>query len=224
MKSIWLRSFAILVGVALLPSCTARYQQLLMEKDRKIKELYGQVAEFSATNQDLESRERGARDRISSLEQRLAQRNGNGSTGLDELKRQLGPDVDVRVRNNRLSLGINNRVTFSSGSKRLKKSAEPVLSKVAGVLKRNFAGHRIIVEGHTDDDPLKRTKNLYRNNRHLSLERADAVANFLIDRCGVREATVVVAGYGPHRPLRSGRGKAAKAANRRVEIVVTDEL
>ena len=49
MKSIWLRSFAILVGVALLSSCTARYQQLLMEKDRKIKELYGQVAEFSAT-------------------------------------------------------------------------------------------------------------------------------------------------------------------------------
>ena len=208
----------------MLPSCTAKYQQLLMEKDRKIKELYGQVAELSVTNQDLESRERGARDRISTLEQRLAQRKENGNTGLDDLKKQLGPEVDVRVRNNRLSLGINNKVTFSSGSKRLKQSAGAVLSKVAGVLKRNFPGRRIIVEGHTDSDPLNRTKKLYRNNRHLSLERADAVANYLIDRCGIREAKVVVAGYGPHQPRSTGDGKAAKAANRRVEIVVTDAL
>ncbi len=216
-----LRLLALIIGVALLPSCSLTYQKLLQERDLKIRELHLQNTELSATNQDLEARALGARQRIAALELRLQQKPESppADVGLAKLRSEL-PGVDVRLEDNRLSLGINNKVTFSAGSTRLKDSANSVLRNVAKVLNREFPGQRIIVEGHTDTDPLRRTKKLYRHNRHLSVERADAVADFLIKRCGVTEASVVVAGYGAHKPLRDGSGRAAKAANRRVEIVV----
>ncbi len=220
MNSIWTRSLILLLGFAMLPSCTAKYEQLLRDKDSKIRELYTQVAELTATNQDLDARERGARSRVQTLEQRLAARLAGGGSGLDALRKEL-KGVDVTVRGNRLSLGINNTVTFTSGSTKLKASAGSVLKRVARVLNRDFPGRRIIIEGHTDADPIRRTKNQFRDNRHLSVERADAVARFLIKNCGIKDAAVVVAGYGQYQPLtRSGN----KSRNRRVEIVIAETL
>ena len=220
MKSISARSLVLLLGLAMLPSCTLKYQQLLREKDEKIHELHTQVAEMTATNQDLDARERGARARVQTLEQRLAARQAGGSSMLDDLRKEL-KGVDVTVRGNRLSLGINNTVTFTSGSTRLKATAGSVLKSIATVLNRDFPDRRIIVEGHTDADPIRRTKNRFRDNRHLSVERADAVARYLIKKCGIRDSAVVVAGYGQFQPLtRSGN----KSRNRRVEIVIAESL
>ena len=221
MKAIYTKSFLVFLALAATPSCTAKYQRLLHERDLKIKELYAQAAELAATNQDLDSRYQGARSRAKTLEERLASREqGGGESGLESLKSKLGPDVDVRVDRNRLALSINNKVTFNPGSTALKGSAGAVLSRVAAVLKKEFPNNSIIVEGHTDPDPLRRTKGKFRSNRHLSLERADAVADYLVKKCGIGAAQVVVAGFGPHKPLQPGSSASAKAANRRVEIVV----
>ncbi len=220
MNSIWTRSLVLSLGFAMLQGCTARYEQMLREKDGKIRELYTQVAELTATNQDLDARERGARSRVQTLEQRLAARQASGGSKLDALRKEL-KGVDVTVRGNRLSLGINNTITFTSGSTQLKSTASGLLKNVAKVLKRDFPARRIIIEGHTDADPIRRTKNRFRDNRHLSVERADAVARFLIKNCGIKDSVVVVAGYGQHQPL-SKAGE--KAGNRRVEIVIAESL
>lgn len=224
MKLNAIRLLILAVSVASLSSCTATYQSLLQDRDQTIRELQMRNSELSATNQDLEARALGASQRIVGLETRLTQKpEPSPESDLDRLRKQL-PGVDVHLVNNRISLGINNKVTFSAGSTRLKDSAGSILRNVARVLKREFPGRRIIVEGHTDTDPLKRTKMLYRNNRRLSVERADAVAEFLIGKCGVSEATIGVAGYGPYKPIMAGASQGAKAANRRVEIVVADGL
>ena len=224
MKFNTIRLLVKLVTVASLASCSTTYEQLLRDRDQKIRDLNMRNSELSATNQDLESRARGAQERISSLEQQLSQvPEPVEDTGLDQLRKEL-PGVDVRIDGDRLSLGINNKVTFGAGSTRLKSSASGILRNVADVLKRDFPGRRIVVEGHTDTDPLKRTKKLYRHNRHLSVERADVVAQYLIDKCGVSESSVVVAGFGPYKPIQDGLTKGAKAANRRVEIVVSGGL
>ena len=94
-----------------------------------------------------------------------------------------------------------------------------MLRKVASVLKSQFSGKRYYVEGHTDSDPIVKTKDKYRDNRHLSTERADSVARYLIQQ-GVPESSIVVVGYGQHDP----RDPKTKARNRRVEIVVGDPL
>ena len=126
----------------------------------------------------------------------------------------------MRYVRNRLSIGIDDSVTFDSGSTALKGSAHSLLKKVADVLARDYPDRRIYVEGHTDTDPITRTKDKFRSNRHLSVERADAVARYLIDSCNVSERRVAVVGYGQFDPKNSG----SKAKNRRVEIVVGEQL
>ena len=126
----------------------------------------------------------------------------------------------VRYRDGRLTIGIDNTVTFSSGSSAVKPTASGVLRRVSDLLQRDFRGRRIYVEGHTDTDPIKKTRGRYRDNRHLSLERADAVASYLTAKCGLPADSIAVVGYGQYAPKASGSSDAAKAKNRRVEIVV----
>ncbi len=90
-----------------------------------------------------------------------------------------------------------------------------LLAQVADAIKANKL-KRILIEGHTDSDPIDKTKDKYRSNRHLSCERADAVARYLIQQ-GVSETAIVVVGFGQHDP----RDSKQKARNRRVEIVLT---
>ena len=216
---------ASVLGGLLLSSCTAKYQDLLRDRDAQIRELNGDVADLRAANADLERRESTARARAEQLRKNVDARPASvskGRTTLDRVKEDL-PDLDVRYDRGRLSIGIESTVTFASGSSKLKASAGKVLRRVASVIKRDFATRRIYVEGHTDIDPIRRTKGRYRSNRHLSAERADAVADYLVGR-GVPARQVAVVGYGEHSPRVKGTAKSAKARNRRVEIVVGDML
>ncbi|MCA8943996.1 MAG: OmpA family protein, partial [Planctomycetes bacterium] len=65
---------------------------------------------------------------------------------------------------------------------------------------------------------------VYRDNRHLSLERADAVARYLIEKCGVSDSKLAVIGFGQFDPRIDGNSDSAKQRNRRVEIVVGEKL
>jgi outer membrane protein OmpA-like peptidoglycan-associated protein len=56
----------------------------------------------------------------------------------------------------------------------------------------------------------------------LSLERAEAVASYLIGR-GVRSAgNIVTRGYGAERPVASNATDAGRQQNRRVEITILE--
>ena len=85
------------------------------------------------------------------------------------------------------------------------------------MIRDRYPAKRIYVEGHTDTDPISKTKKLYKNNRHLSAMRAEAVASFLTG-FGLPDHRLVIVGYGPHEPIAKGE----KSRNRRVEIVVSN--
>ena len=216
------------IGLMALTSCTARYQQMLLNKDMQLRDLQARVAELTATNSELEARERGLRGEVGSLEEQA--RNASATPDplepeeLRNLKKDLGDIADVRYRNGRISIGIANVVTFAAGSTSLKQSAGRTLRRVARVLNRDYSNHRIYVEGHTDQDPIKKSKKRFRSNRHLSAERADSVIRFLTKQCGIPVSHVVLVGYGATDPMGKGLGKSMKARNRRVEIVVGEEL
>ena len=214
-----------LIGVVLaaLPSCTARYQQMLLHKDMQIRDLQARIAELTATNADLETREKGWRSKAESWEsqaQPAAASMAAAPEDVARLQKDIGDIANVRYRNGRLSIGIDNVVTFAAGSTKLKSTAGQTLRRVARVLNRDYPGNRIYVEGHTDADPIRKTKNRFRSNRHLSAERADIVAAFLTNKCGIPEDQMVVVGYGPSDPISKGTARMSKAKNRRVEIVV----
>lgn len=75
----------------------------------------------------------------------------------------------------------------------------------------------IVVEGHTDDRPIK-TKD-FPNNFFLSSSRAFSVMEALL-REGVPPERVSGQGYGAVRPVAENNTPEGRAKNRRVEIVL----
>lgn len=222
-----MRSFLYVSSCLLLclssTGCATRYQQLLQDRDAEIRDLEGQVANLKSENAELARQKAAADARARDLTSGVAAE----SSSSDELARVRGdlPDLDVRYdRAGRISIGIENTVTFDSGSVQLKPDAGRVLQRVADVLMRDYPDRRIYVEGHTDTDPIRRTKGLYRSNRHLSVERADAVARYLVENGRLSESHIVVVGYGQHLPRAPGSSASDKARNRRVEVVVGEVL
>jgi flagellar motor protein MotB len=203
----------LLAGVvSLTAGCTTRYQDMLRERDERIRELSGDIARLRNENEELQRRE------LPAPQNATASRDENPNV-INEIQNEVGGEASVSYRRGRISIGVDDSVTFDSGSIALKDSAHKVLRNVASVLRSRFAGHRFYIEGHTDSDPIQKTKDRFRSNRHLSSERADAVAAYLIKQ-GVPESNIVVVGYGQYDP----RDPKSKAKNRRVEIVVGDSM
>ena len=69
------------------------------------------------------------------------------------------------------------------------------------------------MDGHTDSDPITRTKDQWEDNWDLAAARANAVRRDLTAH-GVNPKNVDLRSFGPNHP------KAKKEASRRVEIVV----
>ncbi len=81
---------------------------------------------------------------------------------------------------------------------------------------------RIIVEGHTDDDPINTPR--FRSNWALSSARAVSVAHGLFVHDELAEERFSITGYAETKPLVSNSTPAGKARNRRVEVVVHQGL
>ena len=188
-------------------SCTTRYQEMLRDRDQRISELESQAARRRGENEELQRR--------SVTPEPAATVKRENPSLVDDVQKEVGDSVEVRYSKGRLSMGVDNSVTFDSGSTTLKDSSHRVLRNVANVMKERFAGRRFFIEGHTDTDPIVKSK--WRDNMQLSMERADAVRRYLVQQ-GVPESAIAVVGYGQHEPRDGGR----KERNRRVEIVVGD--
>ncbi|MEC7584894.1 MAG: OmpA family protein [Planctomycetota bacterium] len=197
---------ALVASATLMSSCSARYQNLLRDRDQQIRELNGRVASLRAENEDLTRELQQASETVEPLDA--------GFSPQDALQDELGDQANISYRNGRLAIGVEDSVTFNSGSTELKKAAHGILNKIEAVLVRDFTDCRYFIEGHTDSDPIRKTKNQFKSNRHLSVMRADAVARYLIKQ-GLPEDRIVVVGYGQFDPLDPN----VKARNRRVEIV-----
>ena len=77
----------------------------------------------------------------------------------------------------------------------------------------------LIIARHTDNDPIKYSKNLHATNWHLSAHRAISVLEMMVQN-GISPKRLSARGFGEQRPIQSNDTKEGKAANRRVEIYV----
>ncbi len=118
-----------------------------------------------------------------------------------------------------ITVRVPGDVLFASGSADLRGQSRQTLEQIANVIKRDYPGNQIRIEGHTDSDPIRRTRNLWRDNYHLSEARARAVRDFLASK-GVSTSNMVVVGHGSEKPVASNGTATGKQRNRRVEIVV----
>ncbi|MHC4138738.1 MAG: OmpA/MotB family protein [Planctomycetota bacterium] len=134
--------------------------------------------------------------------------------------RLRGTGVSVKIKEGHISVVLPSSVLFNSGQTKLKKDAKNSLAKVCSVLKKDFPNETIRIEGHTDSDPIKRTKLVYKSNWELSAARAATVLHYLTDNCHLDPKKLYLSGFGEYQPVASNKNKSGKKKNRRVEIVV----
>jgi flagellar motor protein MotB len=179
---------------------TLQAQAALQKSQQEIADLRRQLNDTSMAN--VASRG-GTRARSASL--------GAGSLPVANIRgAEVVPDGDlVRIR-------LDGAQLFGPGKSELKPEVAGTLDQVAQALRSDYRGHLIGIEGHTDSDPI--TKSKWKSNHELAVARSVALFQALKSR-GVPESQLFVAGYGPNRPLAGNN----KTQNRRVEIVVYPE-
>jgi chemotaxis protein MotB len=128
------------------------------------------------------------------------------NTGFEDID-----DVTATRTGNRVTVQVASDILFSSGKVDLKSTAKRTLAEVSRVLKSEYDGKTIRIEGYTDTDPIR--KSGWKDNLELSLQRSAAVHRYLQQQ-GIDAERMYAAGFGATNTLGS------KAASRRVEIVV----
>jgi len=91
--------------------------------------------------------------------------------------------------------------------------------KVAKIIKSTPSVINII--GHTDNLPIKNDK--FVSNWELSTARACVTADYLIHQMGIEPTRIYAAGHAENKPIRSNHTADGRAANRRVEIIISKE-
>jgi outer membrane protein OmpA-like peptidoglycan-associated protein len=104
---------------------------------------------------------------------------------------------------------------FPSGKAFLRTNTLDVIKPVTVFLLTN-PGWKVLIEGHTDNIPIRNPKN-FRNNEELSRARAEAVKRYL-EANSVSSYSIIVRGYGDRRPIADNSTKEGRNLNRRVEL------
>ena len=107
---------------------------------------------------------------------------------------------------------------FTTGSAELAPELRAVLDKLRPTLNRLQEKHQIIVEGHTDNIPIKTSH--FASNWELSTARATSVVRMLVDDYKFAPARLAAIGYGEYRPLAPNDTPEGRARNRRVVFLV----
>ncbi len=120
----------------------------------------------------------------------------NVVANLDDYKMQN--EVSIPFRFNKYTLTQNDKAD---------------LDKLVGDLGK-YKRYFIAVEGYTDRTGSRQY------NEELSRRRADAVTEYLVAKHDVPIYRIHQIGLGPDKPADEGRGRAARAKNRRVEVKI----
>ncbi len=131
----------------------------------------------------------------------------------------FGKDMDVTFdpTAGTITVTLPNAILFSPGKASLKKASITELNHVLSVLQERYGDKAIDIVGHTDSDPIKKSK--WQDNWQLSAERALSVLRYM-NKKGIKGGRIVAVAAGEGRPVSSNSTSSGKARNRRVEIVV----
>ncbi len=138
---------------------------------------------------------------------------------LERLASSIGGGAVVRDTAEGPMVQLPETILFDSGLAKLKTKGEVALEKIAKHL-MSHSSASVRVDGHTDNDPIVKSKYLWESNHHLSAGRALSVLHYLVNKGHIEKNRIHIAGYGPNRPIASNKNKAGKMQNRRVEFLI----
>ena len=235
----------------LLNSATVRLNKCIDEKsksDASVSALRDQISFLKANNQELinnmgnlttlsqkgaENLERSLESlkekdmRITRMQDAVTRRDSVTLALVTSLKGALvdinDSDIEVNVEKGVVFISISDKLLFRSGSYTVTARAKEVLGKVARVI-NDKTDLEFMVEGHTDNVPVKKDSDILVDNWDLSVKRATAVVRILQNDFLVDPARMTAAGRSSYVPLEDNETLNGRAKNRRTRIVVLPKL
>ncbi len=131
--------------------------------------------------------------------------------------------LNIERKNGKLYVTMRDKLLFPLGSAQVQPDGMVALGKLAKVLKQN-PDLNIIIEGHTDNVPIKPGTKCWKDNWDLSAARAISVARILIDKYGIAPERIEIAGKAQYDPVKPNIKPQWRALNRRIEIIVLPDL
>ncbi len=133
-------------------------------------------------------------------------------------KKKLSSKIKATVTKDGLLIRLlTDDLLFESGSAVPRPASLPLLKDVANLLATTQAGHKLIVSGNTDSQPIHSGQ--FADNLDLSTARANAIfRTFAHD--GISPLRMTAAGRGAYAPIATNKSAGGRSLNRRVEILV----
>jgi chemotaxis protein MotB len=133
----------------------------------------------------------------------------------------LQDKVTVKADDRGVVISLSDNVLFASGGADLNTDATNLVVSI-GIIIKQVTYSQIVVEGHTDSDPIRTAR--YKDNLDLSTDRANNVNRLFSQSCGIDPKTMSSLGYGEYRPVAPNDTPANKAKNRRVVITILRQI
>ena len=207
---------------ALLDDAQARDASAQVQVEALGSQLNAALAQVAAEQKRRAALEEAARIKAEEEARDLARYRSEFFGRLSEL---LAGREGVRVVGDRFV--FSSEVLFAPGSATLSPAGQGQIAQVTQML-QDLAGQIppeidwiIRVDGHTDDVALS-GQGEFRDNWELSQARALSVVRYMIDQLGFEPRRLAATGFAEFRPVMGGTSPEARAANRRIELKLTE--
>jgi chemotaxis protein MotB len=201
-------------------------QEQLIKKEDELKKLQLELElkkkDLDQLNAELKLREQ----KIKELEDILKKKDD----AIKDLKKKVsdalvgfeGNGLTVTQKNGKIYVSMDESLLFATGSTTVQSKGVEALKKLAKLLEAN-PDINIMVEGHTDDQPMNGSGEI-KDNWDLSVMRATSVTKILLKNANIDAKRITAAGRGEHFPVDPAKTAEARKKNRRTEIILTPKL
>ena len=193
----------------------------LSQTDKLSKALSAKSDELDAKEKLLSERERA----LSEMKKEIA-RQDSITARLNTILRNalLGfnsDELSVEIKNGKVYVSMSDKLLFRSGSSAVEAKGKEALKLLGGVLDKNL-DIDILVEGHTDNVPIKTS--VYKDNWDLSVARATSIVRILASDYKITPTRMTASGKGEYFPKADNSTAEGRAVNRRTEIILSPKL
>ncbi|MGM0619696.1 MAG: OmpA family protein [Bacteroidota bacterium] len=215
---------------------TSLNRQLDILKSGSSDEIENLLDELQTTRRGLTLREDRLREAEKELEERnerlielqkvLAQKDQAVKDLKDKVMRALTGFTDngltVHEKNGKVYVSMDEKLLFRTGQWDVDPNGQRALRDLSQLLAEN-TDVNIMVEGHTDDVPM-RGSGAVKDNWDLSVMRATAVTKILTQNGQIDPSRIIAAGRSEYVPLTTNETAEGRQMNRRTEIILTPQL
>ncbi|MNJ82859.1 putative lipoprotein YiaD precursor [compost metagenome] len=188
---------------------------------QKELELQNKNKDLQNKDKDLQEKERMLREMQAIIARQDELTKKLNQTLRDALVGFNSDELTMEIRDGKVYVSMSDKLLFKSGSTTVEPKGVDALKVLADVLNKN-PDIQILVEGHTDNVPIKTA--VFKDNWDLSVARATSITRMLNEKYAVAATRMTASGRGEYFPKAPNDTAEGKAKNRRTEIILSPKL